>query len=222
MAKNVVIRGNEYDDVPEVAIPQVGGGTARFIDPSGATIDSGNKLLDGVKAIGPDGTLYDGTIPEKDGDDLTVSGGTVTVPAGHYAQQASKAVPNGAVTPPASASDTGATVSVPSANTLKLSKQVSMTPVVSTPGYIAAGTAGNVQVELQASVPTQAAQTITPGTSDQEIAAGTYLSGKQTVKGDANLKSSSIVEGTSIFGVNGSAKVPLISQDATTKILSIS
>lgn len=222
MAKNVVIRGNEYDNVPEVSIPQVGGGTARFIDPSDATLDTGSKMLDGVMAHGPDGTLYTGNIPEKDGDDLTVSGPTVTVPAGHYAQQASKAVPCGAVTPPASVSGSGAAVTVPQANTLKLTKQVQITPNVSTPGYIAAGTAGTAEVELSASVPTQAAQTITPGTSDQEIAAGTYLSGKQTIKGDANLRSPNIVDGTSIFGVAGSAKIPLISQDATTKILSIS
>lgn len=222
MAKNVVIRGNEYDNVPEVSIPQVGGGTARFIDPSDATLDTGSKMLDGVKGYGPEGVLITGNIPEKDGDDLTVSGPTVTVPAGHYAQQASKAVPSGAVTPPASVSGSGAAVTVPQANTLKLTKQVQITPNVSTPGYIAAGTAGTAEVELSASVPTQAAQTITLGTSDQEIAAGTYLSGKQTVKGDTNLRAPNIVDGVSIFGVAGSAKVPIISQDATTKILSIS
>lgn len=47
-------------------------------------------------------------------------------------------------------------------------------------------------------------QTITPGTSNKTIAAGNYLSGAQTIKGDANLASSNIKSGVSIFGVAGS------------------
>ncbi|MBO5968596.1 MAG: hypothetical protein J6S14_08880 [Clostridia bacterium] len=49
----------------------------------------------------------------------------------------------------------------------------------------------------------QGAKTWTPGTSDQSIAAGTYLSGKQTIKGDANLIAANIKEGVSIFGKTG-------------------
>ena len=51
---------------------------------------------------------------------------------------------------------------------------------------------------------TQAAQTITPGTTDKTIASGKYLTGKQTVKGDANLVAGNIKSGVSIFGVSGS------------------
>jgi len=47
------------------------------------------------------------------------------------------------------------------------------------------------------------ATTITPGTSDQSIAAGQYLSGKQTIKGDADLIPGNIRSGVSIFGVTG-------------------
>ncbi len=51
----------------------------------------------------------------------------------------------------------------------------------------------------------QAARTIMPGTYDQGVNQGTYLSGPLTVKGDANLAAGNIVRGKSIFGVNGSA-----------------
>lgn len=49
----------------------------------------------------------------------------------------------------------------------------------------------------------KAAATYTPGTSDQTIAAGQYLSGVQTIKGDANLVASNIKNGVTIFGVTG-------------------
>lgn len=68
----------------------------------------------------------------------------------------------------------------------------------------------------------KAAATYTPTTSDQEIAADQYLAGKQTIKGDPDLVAANIVYGKEIFGVNGSAQIPVITQDSTTKIVSIS
>lgn len=50
---------------------------------------------------------------------------------------------------------------------------------------------------------TKAATTYTPSTSNQTIAAGTYCSGAQTIKGDANLVADNIKSGVSIFGVAG-------------------
>lgn len=47
------------------------------------------------------------------------------------------------------------------------------------------------------------AQTFTPGTSDQTINAGNFLTGKQTIKGDANLTADNIKTGVSIFNVEG-------------------
>ena len=75
---------------------------------------------------------------------------------------------------------------------------------------------------LIANVTTKAAATITPGTSNQTIASGTYLTGTQTISGDTNLVSGNIVAGKSIFGVVGSAQIPSIVQDSTTKELTIS
>lgn len=49
----------------------------------------------------------------------------------------------------------------------------------------------------------KSAATYTPKTSDQSIAASQYLSGAQTIKGDANLVAGNIKSGVSIFGVTG-------------------
>ncbi len=77
-------------------------------------------------------------------------------------------------------------------------------------------------VKYTGSIQSKAAQTYTPTTSDQTVAAGQYLSGAQTIKGDANLLPQNIASGISIFGVSGSLSSPTISQDSTTKVLSIS
>ena len=220
MAKNVVIRDVEYDAVPSVTIPlATGSGNATFIDTSDATLNNASKLPNGVTAYA-DGVKYTGTASENDSSDLTVSGATVTVPAGYYASSATKSVASGSATPAASITGTSATVST-GTNTLTLSKTVSNTPQV-TAGYVSSGTAGNTSVSLTASVTTKGAATITPSTSNQTIASGTYLTGTQTISGDSNLVASKIVYPYSIFGVEGAAKLPVISQDATTKVLSIS
>ena len=53
----------------------------------------------------------------------------------------------------------------------------------------------------------KSAQTYIPGTSDQTIGSGQYLSGAQTIKGDSNLVGSNILSGKSIFGVSGSVVI---------------
>ena len=219
MAQNVVINGVTYQSVPKVEIPKSGGGTAEFLDTSDATLASGGSMLSGVTAYAG-GTKYTGSIATKSGSDLSASGATVTVPAGYYASQASKAISSGSATAPATISGTSASVST-GTNTLTLSKTISVTPSV-TAGYVSSGTAGNAAVSLTASVTTKGATTYTPTTSDQTIASGTYLTGAQTISGDPNLQSAYIASGVSIFGVAGSLSSPIISQDSTTKVLSIS
>lgn len=54
------------------------------------------------------------------------------------------------------------------------------------------------------SVTTKTAATITPGTTNQTIASGTYLTGTQTIMGDADLTAANIKTGVQIFGVTGS------------------
>lgn len=57
--------------------------------------------------------------------------------------------------------------------------------------------------KVTGTIPSKAATTYTPTTSNQTIASGTYLTGTQTIKGDANLVAGNIKSGTSIFGVAG-------------------
>ena len=75
--------------------------------------------------------------------------------------------------------------------------------------------------KVTGNIQSKAAATYTPGTSDQTIQAGQYLSGAQTISGDANLVSANILKNVTIFGVTGNLQLPSISQDSTTKVLSI-
>lgn len=220
MAQNVVINGVTYSNVPMVKIPLATSGNAEFYDTSDATLSSGDYMLASYTAYA-DGTKYTGTIASKSGDNITASGDTVTVPAGYYASQATKSVAAGTVTAPSTITGTSASVST-STNTLTLTKNVSVTPTVSTAGYVSSGTSGTSAVSLSASVTTLGATTYTPTTSDQTIASGTYTTGAQTIKGDANLLASNIKSGVTIFSVQGSLTAATVSQDGTTKVLTIS
>lgn len=57
--------------------------------------------------------------------------------------------------------------------------------------------------KVSQSIPTKGAQTYTPGTTNQTIAANQYLTGPQTIKGDPNLRPENIKKGVSIMGIIG-------------------
>lgn len=164
--------------------------------------------VDGYKPVTvtgiPSGYVGSG-IDRHSSSDLTVSGATVTAPAGYYSTAASKSVASGSASVPSTISGTSATVST-GTNTLTLTKTVSVTPTVSA-GYISSGTATNSSVSLTASVTTKAAATITPGTTNKTIASGTYLTGIQTIVGDSDLVGSNILSTANIFGVQGQVVV---------------
>ena len=173
-------------------------------DETGATItpDSGYDALSQVTVAAISSTYVGTGVDRRSSSDLTASGATVTAPAGYYAEAATKSVATGTATAPTTISATGATVSTTS-NTLTLSKNVSVTPRITTAGYISSGTAGTSSVTMSATVAIKGSATITPGTSNQTISSGTYLTGTQTISGDANLTAGNIKKDVSIFGVTG-------------------
>lgn len=64
--------------------------------------------------------------------------------------------------------------------------------------------AGKIEENTEVTVGTaKAAKSYTPTTKNQTIAAGTYLTGTQTIKGDADLVAGNIKTGVSIFNVTG-------------------
>lgn len=64
--------------------------------------------------------------------------------------------------------------------------------------------------KVTGTIKSKSAQTYTPGTVDQTIAQGFYLSGTQTIKGDANLLAKNIKANVDIFGTHGT-----FTEDAT-------
>ena len=86
-------------------------------------------------------------LPVKTSSDMTVSGATVTAPAGYYTSAQSKNVASGSATTPATTITANPSVSIDSDGlvTATASASKSITPTVSA-GYVSAGTAGTVTV----------------------------------------------------------------------------
>lgn len=129
------------------------------------------------------GLAVAGSIEPKTASDVTSSGATVTIPAGYYASSVSKSVSTTTQATP--------TISVSATGLITAS-------ATQTAGYVSAGTKSATK---QLAVQTE--QTITPSTSNKTISSGLYLTGVQTIQGDANLKAENIKSGVSIFGVSG-------------------
>ena len=83
MAQNVIINGVTYSSVPEVDIPKVGGGTAKFYDSAGADV-SASDLLSGKTAYGSNG-LVTGSMANNGSTSGTIGtvAGTVVIPTGY-------------------------------------------------------------------------------------------------------------------------------------------
>lgn len=150
-----------------------------------ATISSNAQLLNGVMAYGADGTDYTGNIPSKSSSDLTVSGATVTAPAGYYASSATKTVSSGTLISSIEYTDDPSVTVNSSTGVVYVSGGLStdVNPVT-TSGWIDSSTTIPVEVGIVGThqLSTQAAATITPTTSSQTaVAAGKYTTGAVTV-----------------------------------------
>ena len=157
---------------------------------------------------------------------VTISGsGTTTVnPSTGYdaMEQVSVSVPAGSATTPATTITANPSISVSSGGliTASVSASQNVTPTISA-GWVSSGAAGAISVggSNTSQLTTKAAATYTPTTSDQTIASGQYLTGAQTIQGDANLLAGNIKKDVSIFGVTGtlegSSYTLLATQDFT-------
>lgn len=121
-------------------------------------------------------------VPQKSSSDLTVSGATVTAPAGYYAEAATKTIGNATLSPVSVNVSPDISVDANGLVTASKTSSTFKTPV-SSAGY--AKTTDSVQVTTNVSntyqLPTLGATTYTPGATAQEIAAQQYLTGKQTI-----------------------------------------
>ena len=220
MAKNVKINGVTYSNVPYVNIPLAeGSGNAKFVD-----TDSGDAVAGDIrsgKKAWVDGNEVTGTIPEKTSTDVTVSGKAVTIPAGVYDSSVTKNVADGTVTPTATVSgdEVGDTAS---------DYPIEVTPAATVnAGYVSGNKTGTkvtkyIQVEDKS---------VTPSTSEQTILATAGKLIKKIVVAAVNLTASAsesdVLDGKTFFSGSltrktGTATVPIVGQDSTTHVLTIS
>lgn len=196
------IFGDEFTGVTGIKATDDNGQTKTYIRPQGTKSISANGTgIDVTEYASVDVAVPTGTA--RTSADLTASGATVTVPAGLYAEAASKSVASGSTSTPATTITANPSISVNSSGliTATASASQSVTPTVSA-GYVSSGTAGTITVSGSNTnqLTTQAAQTIYPSTSDQSIASGRYLTGAQTIKGVtiANLTAANIKSGVTV------------------------
>lgn len=130
--------------------------------------DSGYDGLSSVTVDAIPSTYVGSGVTQRDGSDLTASGATVTVPAGHYAAQASKAVAAG-------------TEGTPTATKGSVSNHaITVTPsVTNSAGYIAGGTHSGTGVTVAAS----------------ELVSGTYTVSGSGTHNVTNYASASVASG---------------------------
>ena len=193
-SKQTVIPDAGYDGLSSVTVgaissTYIGSGITRKSaatytpTESEQTIAAG-QYLDGAQTISAIPSTYVGSgVPTQGAKTVTPSTSVQTaVSSGTYVTGNIKvaAMPTGVLSTPAINTNTGV-----------------VTAGVSTAGYLGTGATKTLQLN------TKSAATIIPSTTDQIIAAGQYLTGIQTIKGDANLVAANIVSGVSIFGIAG-------------------
>lgn len=174
MAQNVLIAGALFSDVPSISVPDQSNNWHSYVDTSDANATAGD-ILNGKTAY-INGVKLTGNMP------------------------------SGSAATPATTITANPTISVNASGliTASVSKTQGVTPTVSA-GYVASGTSGTITVNGSNTnqLTAKSAQTYTPTTTDQTIASGQYLTGVQTVKGDANLLAENIKKDVVLFGTTG-------------------
>lgn len=157
-----------------------------------------NQMLDGIIACGQSGKVK-GTIKKKSSATITPSTADQTISSGQYLSgpQTIKGDEN------LVAENIKSGVAIFGV-TGTLETGTDTSDATATSADILSGKTAYVNgAKVTGTIASKAAETITPGTVDQTIASGQYLSGAQTIKGDANLIADNIKKGVSIFGVSG-------------------
>lgn len=223
--QSVTDRLHELGALLEQKAKPEGGGT---VLPELTNPGDGSKLLAGYQMIGQDGQVVPGEIPtvELPNPDISVSEqGAVKAKVSHpggYTEATEKeiglqlstqgaktvipstvqqtAVPKGRFT-------TAAVFVAPMPAAAQATPEITVSTgglitasATQSAGYVAAGTRSATK-----QLTVQAAQTITPSTEDQRIPAYHYIIGEQVIEGDPNLRPENIVNGKTIFGVDGTA-----------------
>jgi len=220
MAKNVLINGVTYKEVPSVNIPLAAGeGVAKFVD-----TDSGDVAASDIRAgkkAWAGGNEITGTAPVKSATDVTASGKTVTVPAGIYDSPVSKSVADGSVTP-------GATVSGNEVGDTATDYEIVVTPSATVgAGYVSGNKTGTavkkyIQVEDKTATPSTAAQDITPTAGKLLKKVHVNAVNVQATATEADVMAGKTFFSGSLTKRTGTATVPIVGQDSTTKVLTIS
>lgn len=190
---------------PSVSAGYISSGTAGNITVSGASdfplttkaattivpteneqiaVNSGVYTTGSVKVAGISSTYVGTAIPQKSSSDLTFTGGTFTTPSGYYSTSAYKNITVGGLPTPSII--------------LGINGVINASATLRTDAWIPSSTTTSTY-----QIPSLAATTYTPTTTNQIISSQKYLVGSQTILGDANLIPDNIASGVSIFGVTG-------------------
>ena len=185
-----------------------GGGAGGDLDQVTATE---SDVLEGKVSVDSEGNPFDGTMAEKSGTTQSASGSIdnsasrvyINIPSsGRYTTSSRLYM---AFSSLASLIGVTAAKLSPNATILGVKGTYTSDANANASRILSPYTAYANGTKYTGNILSKGAQTYTPGRSNQTIASGRYLSGTQTILGDSNLVSSNIVDGVSIFGVQGNA-----------------
>lgn len=134
---------------------------ADYQDVSGVTATAAS-VLENYIIVDSTGTQVEGTIPTQTSTDVTISGSTITIPAGYYATNVTKSITTGVITASATGSSTIETLSYSYDSTndeFDITGSASITGTatasVTTAGYVDTGATGSTSgtASVNASIP---------------------------------------------------------------------